>query len=200
MGYWVSGKNVDIGQHVTPGQPLAALYSTEAAEIVLPLEDRDLFWFHVPGFTPGRSPGSPAEVRARVAGREMSWPGQVARAQGRLDERTRMVNVVVRVERPYARKPPLAAGLFVSVEIKGRTLDRAVVLPRAALRQGGLVWVVDSGDRLHFRKVEEARIHRDKVYITAGLKDGEMVVVSPLRAVTDGMAVRTASNSEPDRS
>ena len=40
----VSEESVDIGQYVTHGQALASLYSTEAAEIVVPLEIGDLLW------------------------------------------------------------------------------------------------------------------------------------------------------------
>jgi RND family efflux transporter MFP subunit len=187
----VSEENVDIGQYVSVGQALATLYSTEAAEIVVPLRNEDLFWFHVPGFTPGNSPGSPAEVLARIAGREQSWLGEVVRTEGKLDERTRMINVVIRVEKPYAKKPPLAVGLFVKVDIQGRTLPNATIIPRSALHQDNVVWVVDEHGRLQFHKVDVARVQGDEVMVEAGLKDGEKVVISPLKAVTDGMVVHT---------
>ncbi len=196
----VSQENVDIGQYVSPGQALATLYSTNTAEIMLPLEDDDLFWFHVPGFTPGNSPGSPAKVLASIAGQELSWAGKVVRAEGKLDERTRMINVVVRVDKPYDRKPPLAVGLFVTVYIDGRTLQDAVIIPRSALRQGHVAWVVDGDNRLHFRKVEVARFQGDDVVVQSGLNHGEAVVVSPLKAVTDGMTVRTVVLEEENRS
>ena len=195
----VSQENVDVGQYVSPGQALASLYSTEAAEIVVPLEDEDLFWFHVPGFTPGNNPGSSAKVLARLAGRERTWPGAVVRTEGKLDERTRMINVVVRVEKPYAKKPPLPVGLFVTVEIEGRTLPDGTVIPRSALHQDDVVWVVDNDDRLLFREVDVARVQGDDVMIEDGLKDGEMVVITPLEAVTDGMSVRTVSVKEANR-
>ena len=196
----VSQENVDIGQYVSPGQALASLYSTEAAEIVVPLEDEDAFWFHVPGFTPGNNAGSSAKVLARIAGRERTWLGAVVRTEGKLDERTRMINVVVRVEKPYAKKPPLPVGLFVTVDIEGRTLPEAAVIPRSALHQGDVVWVVDSEDRLHFRKVDVARIQGDAVMVQQGLKNGETVAISPLEAVTDGMAVRTGADKEENQS
>ena len=186
----VSQESVDVGQYVTTGQSVATLYSTEAAEIVLPLEDKDLYWFHVPGFTPGEGPGAAAEVRARIAGRDLTWEGEVVRVEGRLDERTRMVDVVVRVKKPYARKPPLAIGLFVTVYIEGRTLPDAAVIPRIGLRQGAVVWLVDQGGRLRFRKVQVAYTEGEDVMIESGLQDGELVVISTLKTVTDGMAVR----------
>jgi RND family efflux transporter MFP subunit len=189
----VSEKDVDIGQYVKSGQALATIYSIEAAEIVVPLEDDELFWFHVPGFTPGDDPGSHVNVRACVAGHELSWSGKVVRAEGKLDERTRMINVVVQVEKPYAKKPPLAVGLFVTVDIEGISLPNATVIPRSALHQNDVVWVVDKNDRLHFHKVEVAKFFSDEVIVKTGLKDGEILAVSNLKAVTDGMTVRTVS-------
>ncbi|MGD8513200.1 MAG: efflux RND transporter periplasmic adaptor subunit [Deltaproteobacteria bacterium] len=192
----VSQENVDLGQYVSPGQPLATLFSTEAVEVVIPLEDESLFWFHVPGFTDGQGPGSPATVRARIGGRDLSWAGGVVRAEGKLDERTRMINVIIRVDKPYATRPPLAMGLFVTVEIEGRRLPKAAVIPRPALHENDVVWVVDEENRLRFRKVDVARVQGNEVVVEAGLKDGERVVITPLKAVTHGMAVRKVPEKE----
>jgi RND family efflux transporter MFP subunit len=196
----VGQETVDVGQHVNQGQPLANLFSTEAAEIVVPLENKSLAWLRVPGFTTDEGKGSPAKVRARIAGQQTTWEGRVVRTEGKLDERTRMVNVVLRVERPYDRRPPLALGLFVTVDIEGVTLEGAAIVPRAALREGNLVWVVDGESRLNFRPVDVARIQGEKVLIRHGLRDGEVVVLSPLKAVSDKMAVRVVKEAEDERS
>jgi multidrug efflux pump subunit AcrA (membrane-fusion protein) len=127
---------------------------------------------------------------ARFAGRNLAWTGRVERAEGKLDERTRLVNVVIRVEKPYETKPPLAVGLFVRVEIQGRELQNVTVIPRPALRENDVVWVVDKDGLLTFRKVEVARLFSDKAILKSGLQDGEMIVTSPIKAVTDGMRVR----------
>ncbi len=187
----VGQENVDAGQYVPVGKSLAGIYSTEVAEIVVPMEDEKTFWFHIPGFTPDKGPGFLATVLARIAGRERTWPAKIVRTEGKLDERTRMINVVVRVEKPYAKKPPLAVGLFVTVDIKGRTLPKAAIIPRSALHQDDTVWVVDKDDRIHFRKVDVALLQGDEAIVRDGLEDGERLVITPLRAVTDGMAVRT---------
>jgi RND family efflux transporter MFP subunit len=186
----VSQENVDIGQFVSPGQALASLYSTEAAEIVLPMEDEDLFWFRVPGFTPNKGAGSPALVKARIAGRNQTWEGQVVRTEGILDERTRLIDVVVRVNKPYAKKPPLAVGLFVTVDIRGSTLPNATLIPRSALRSGNVVWILDEEEKLRFREVGVAKFQDDHVIVKAGLEGTEKLIISPLKAVTDGMKVR----------
>ncbi|MCP4682052.1 MAG: efflux RND transporter periplasmic adaptor subunit [Desulfobacterales bacterium] len=186
----VSKENVDMGQYVAPGQALASLYSTDAAEIVLPMEDRDLLWFDVPGFTSENPDGSEAEVKAQFVGKERSFPGRVVRSEGKMDERTRMIHVVVRVDNPYAQKPPLAAGLFTTVHIKGHIVENSAIIPRAALRPDSTVWVVDKEGRLEFRKVEIARFSTQGVMIQGGLSNGEDIVISAIKAVSNGMKVR----------
>ena len=81
-------------------------------------------------------------VRASIAGRELSWPGKVVRTEGRLDERTRMIHVVVLVDKPYARKPPLVFGLFVTVEIEGRKIALQNTIKLFLCKRGHLLQVI----------------------------------------------------------
>ena len=109
-----------------------------------------------------------------------------------MDSRTRLVPVVVRVEKPYERIPPLSVGLFVTVEVEGRKLESTISIPREALRQGGVVWVVDKKGRLSFRAVKVARKTNKSALVTEGLSRGDMVVTSQIQAVSEGMQVRLA--------
>jgi multidrug efflux pump subunit AcrA (membrane-fusion protein) len=111
------------------------------------------------------------------------------------------VNVVARVEDPYARvdgRPPLAVGLFVDAEILGRTVENVVVLPRSALHEGDRVHVVDAEDRLRLREVEVLRRHREEVVLAGGLAPGERVSLSPLAAPVEGMLVKPVALEESD--
>jgi RND family efflux transporter MFP subunit len=186
----LSAKYVDLGQYLRVGDKVASLYGTDAAEVVVHLEDDALAWLAVPGLTQKGGQGSAAEVYIDFSGGRISWQGRVVRALGELDTRTRMVPVVVRVDKPFASQPPLSPGMFVKVDIQGKTLDDAALLPRAALRQGGLVWVVDEAGTMKFRKVKVARTHGTEALIKSGLAHGEKVVTTQLQAVSNGMAVR----------
>jgi hypothetical protein len=90
--------------------------------------------------------------------------------------------------------------LFVTVEIAGHTIEDAAVIPRAALRENNTVWVVDDSGRLTFRTVEVARLETNQVILRSGLADGENVVTSGLRAVTNGMQVRMVPLDEDQKS
>ena len=104
-----------------------------------------------------------------------------------------MINVVIRVENPYASKPPLVPGLFVTVEIEGHVVENAATIPRSALHDGNIVWVIEKDNRLRFRPVDVARVEGSDVIIKKGLTDQEEVVITPLKAVTDGMMVRVVT-------
>ena len=192
----VSQEQVDMGQYVAPGTRLATLYATDAVEIVVPLENNKLRWFEVPGFTSQDKSGSAAGVQSAIAGNPATWQGKVVRSQGKLNERTRMINVVVQVPDPYSRRPPLVPGLFVTVDITGHVLPHAAVIPRSAVHNGDVVWVIDNEDRLIFRSVDVALFQGHQAIVRSGLTDGERLVLTPLKTVTDGMKVRITPSGE----
>ena len=140
-------------------------------------------------------------LSAEFAGSRRRWTGRIVRVEGEIDPVTRMVHIVAQVDDPYGTGVsdgvPLAVGLFVEAEIAGRVLDDVVVLPRTALRTANTILVVDTEHRLRFRTVDVLRVTRDQVIIGGGLDAGERVCVSNLEAVTDGMKVRTAGQSDP---
>jgi RND family efflux transporter MFP subunit len=199
----VREENVDVGQFVARGAPIARLYAVDYAEVRLPVPDEELAFLKLPSLHRGDAPeasGPPVRLHARFAGVEQTWEGRVVRTEGEIDPRTRMVNVVARVEDPYGRRdggrrPPLAVGLFVEAEILGEVAEGVAVLPRAAMRGSDRVLVVDAESRLRFREVDVLRRTRDRVLIRAGLETGEHVCVSPLDTAVDGMEVRTLVES-----
>ncbi len=193
----VASENVDTGQYVTPGQSMAVLYGTDTAQIVVPLEDQDLFWFDVPGFTTDTLSGALADVKAVVAGREVTWQGRVVRSEGRINNLSRMHNIVILVDTPYASFPPLAAGQFVEVRIHGKHIEHAAVIPRSAVHDGNIVWMIDmEKNRLLFRKIDIARTNHTGVVVQNGLDNGARIVISPLKVVSDGMKVRVMESGK----
>jgi RND family efflux transporter MFP subunit len=189
---------VDVAQFVTRGRKVARIYAVDRAEVHLPIPDAELGFLDIPLlYRDGLADGAGPEVllRARFAGDEHVWRGRVVRTEGEIDPKTRMINVIVDVQDPYARdaksdRPPLAVGLFVEAEIQGRRVENVFVLPRSAMRDANHLLVVDSNARLEFREVEILRADRHEVVVRSGLEAGERVCVSPLDAAVDGMTVQ----------
>ncbi len=179
-------RSVGVGQYVAPGQVLGTAYRLAPMEVPVPLMDRELAWFELPG--------AEAEVTAEFAGATRRWRGRAVRTEGQVDAGTRMIRVVVEVPRPVSHGDHpvrLLPGTFVHVAIRGHTLRGAFRVPRHAVHEGATVWVVRDGS-LRIVPVEVARTQDDSVLITRGLADGDVVVTSQLEVVTDGMRVRVA--------
>lgn len=196
----VKDESVDTGQYVTPGQSLGSVYGTDVMEIVIPLEDKDLAWFVVPNDK--NQTGSTVDVKANFAGEDWHWEGKVVRTEGSIDPVSRMVKVVVEVQKPFDAlrdKPALVPGMFVEIEIKGKVLKDVVRLPRHIVHNYDQVWIA-ADNKLSIRKVNIARNDYEFSYIAKSIKDGETIVTSPMDAVTDGMAIRTDSqNTNPGK-
>jgi RND family efflux transporter MFP subunit len=188
----VRRESVDIGQFVSRGTSIATLYASADAEVRLPIADRQLAFLNLPLGVRGELP---PELQPRVtlwaefAGQRLAWQGRIVRTEAQIDTMSRMVHVVARVDNDDA-DTPLSVGLFVNAEIEGLLAEDVVVLPRAALREGNRVLIVDAEDRLRYREIEPLRLHQDQVLVRAGLLPGERVCVSPLQTAVDGMPVK----------
>jgi len=194
----VVSKSVDLGQYVTIGQPVGAVYAIDAVEIEVPIEDWELGWFDVPaspvsinGGEPKRV-GSEVEVRSKFAGGLHTWHGMVVRTAGKVDQMSRLVHVIIEVEDPFDTSdgnPPLVPGMFVEVFIKGKTLKGIIPIARDAIHEGDKLWVVNDS-KLHIKRLEIVRSDEKYAYTILSIDDGAVIVVSSLDAVTEGMKVR----------
>jgi RND family efflux transporter MFP subunit len=201
----VRNENVDVGQFVARGERVARIYSTDVAEIRLPLADDDLAFLDLNMAwrdSEKTAPGPEVTVHAEFAGHRWQWKGRIVRTEGQIDPATHVIHAVASVDDPYGRgsdpaRPPLAAGLFVEADITGRVASGVITLPRAAMRGESRVLVVDGDDRLRSRKVKVLRREAERVIVSEGLGAGERVCVSTLEVATDGMKVRVAD--EPER-
>ncbi|HPF71314.1 MAG TPA: efflux RND transporter periplasmic adaptor subunit [Candidatus Krumholzibacteria bacterium] len=184
--------DVDEGDFLAAGVVVGSMYATDMAEVTVPVADDDLAWITVGHRGEG---GVPVDVVAEFAGARHHWQGRAVRLGGAVDQRSRLVPVIVEIPDPYRRegdRPALVEGMFVEVVFASPPPAGAVVVPRSALRPGDQAWVVDAEGRLRIRDVTVARAGVDQAVVTAGLGAGERVCVSNLQYVTDGMPVRVA--------
>lgn len=199
----VRSENIDVGQFLSKGASIAKIYAVDFAEVRLPLADADLAFLDLDlARHAGRegNDGPAVDLTADFAGQTRNWTGRITRTEGEIDQRSRMVHVIVRVEDPYGRAAddggaPLAVGLFVDATIAGRPLPEAVTLPREAMRGKDYVLVVDEDDRLAKREVIVVRRLRDEVILSEGLRAGDRVLLSNVEGATAGMKVRTVEDA-----
>lgn len=129
----VRKRSVGLGQQVGASTPLGEVFSTDFAEVRLPLTTRDLEYY-----TPPQKPGETGKENnvtftSILSGDGREWHGTVLRAEGELDEESRQLFVIARIDDPFALKSegqPLYIGQPVRATIPAKKLKDVVVIPR----------------------------------------------------------------------
>lgn len=190
----VAKANVRSGQFVSLAVQLGEIFSTDVAEIRLPLSARDLRFIDLP------DPDKPLELNkgpkvtlTSQSGEDaIEWTGSIVRSEQNVDPVNRMIYVVAKVDDPYLlaknKGNLLRRGTFLKAIIHGRTEKGIISLPRTALRGKDQVWIANDG-KLTYRKVITAYLDKNLAIISQGIESDEKVIVSLLAGVIDGMGV-----------
>lgn len=193
---YVRSEQLEIGQFLNAGAPVATVAGIDPIEIIVPLPLDELVWLKVPRKGTGQR-GSLAKVELQSGGRTFHWQGEVTRSLGEIDPRNRMARVVVTVKDPFAGNSEKATllndllpGMFVNVQIQGEELSDVVSVPRGAMHDNDTIWLIDDENRLHIREVEILRRERDEVLIRSGLDANEKIVLTNLSGAAEGMLLR----------
>ncbi|MGI2111417.1 efflux RND transporter periplasmic adaptor subunit [Shewanella frigidimarina] len=186
----IKARNVDLGQYVTLGTNLGELYDTSIAEIRLPLANEDLAYLESVD-----NPETAVTLTALLAGKQVSWQGNIVRSENVIDEQTRMVYLVAEIHDPYLRNNktegqlPLKYGSFVNAVITGRTVNDVVKLPRHVVRNGQVA-VVSADNIIEMRKVNIIRSDVDTIYIQGSFKANERVSTTSINSLNSGQVIK----------
>ncbi len=193
---YVRSEQLEIGQFLNAGSPVATVVGVDQIEIVVPLPLDELIWLQVPR-NGTKQKGSLAKVELQSGGQTFHWQGAITRALGEIDPRNRMARVVVTVEEPFSPDTgdskllqDLLPGMFVEVHLQGEELPDVIAVPRGALHDNDTLWIVDDENRLHIRAVDILRRERDEVLIRSGLDASEKIVLTNLSGAAEGMLLR----------
>ncbi|MCY3795142.1 MAG: RND transporter, partial [Gammaproteobacteria bacterium] len=131
------------------------------------------------------------------------------RAEVSLDERTRTIDVIVRVPDPFAAgeplesagdplgDPPLLVGKFAEVAIEGLAPSDYFQVRRTALQPGNEIWAVGRDGLVRIVPVRVLQRGDDEVFVTGAFERGQAAIIGGLQFATDGMAVRTGGSAAP---
>lgn len=195
----VRERTMNIGQYLAPGNEIGRIFSIDYGEVRLPITPSDLGWLDRDG---GGQPRATIRVtlEQQLGQKRQRWDGIITRAEGVVDERSRMHYLVARVDDPYGLEQsqtwPLKAGSFVYATLQGRTLDNLFRIPRSALYGSGQIMVArllePNRYSLHFRKVTQVYASGSDVFVTGDLQPGEQLSLTALGNPVEGMQVKTA--------
>jgi len=189
----ISQEQVDLGQYLRAGSSIGKLSGTDRAEIYVPLPYAELQWLEIPK---NNSQKKGATVDISLPGQSHPrWQGKIIRSLGEIDPTTRMATVIVAVDSPYNQsqstdQADLETGMFVDIQLKGKSLKNIVTIPRKALRNNRQVWVINNENRLQIKQVEIARREKDRLLVSDGLDANDRIVTTSLAAAAEGMLLR----------
>ena len=186
-------RRVNLGQYLSPGDPIVALQALDPVYVDFSLPQQDAPRLRVGG-----------EVRVGAEGLDGEHVGRITAVDSVVDAQTRNVRVQATLPNPGRRLKP---GMFVDTRIVLGATQAVVAVPASAISYapfGDSVFVVAQierpggeayrGVKQQFVKLGAAR--GDQVAVLSGLEAGQEVVTSGAFKLRNAAAVRV-SNEVP---
>ena len=199
----ISEVSVELGQYVRQGELLVIADGMKKAEITVQIpmnrmsqlissnkaKEIDLTTTQLND----NSFGISALIKLTVNNNANQWEGHVSRISETLDLKTRTIGLIIEVDEPYSnvipgKRPPLMRGMFVTIELRGKTQPMSIVVPRSAIYHNTL-HIINQDNRIETRKITTQFITNNFAIISSGLKENERVLVSDINPIIEGMLV-----------
>ncbi len=177
---------VGPGQAVGGTTSLGEIFATGIAEVRLPLSAGQLAFVRLPT----REDDAPVPVTLTDAlgnpdvASVHSWKARIVRTEGALDEASRELFAIARIEDPFGLQsgnPELRIGQPVRASIDGIVLKDIFVLPRTALRGVNRVYLIDKETiTIQRTTIEPIWSTTDVLVVRDGLQAGDWLATSRL--------------------
>jgi RND family efflux transporter MFP subunit len=191
----VKSRTVGLGQAVGATTPLGEVFATDFAEVRLPLSADQLPFIRLPS----REDDEPVEVVLTDAlGKASedtgnSWKARIVRTEGTLDEASRELFAIARVDDPFgliSGNPELRIGQPVRASVRGNVIKDVFVIPRTALRGINRVYLIEK-DPAAIQRADITPVWStaDTLIVRDGLENGDWLSTSRLPYAPNGAPV-----------
>ncbi|OAT37269.1 MdtA/MuxA family multidrug efflux RND transporter periplasmic adaptor subunit [Proteus myxofaciens] len=180
-------KQVDVGNYISGGSstPIVVINQMDSVDVLFTLPEQDLS-----NIIQAR------KTRADLPVTALDRNNQFELAQGTLFSIDNQIDSTTGTIKLKGRFPQqentLFPNQFVNIRLFVTTLEKAVVIPNAALQMGNeghFVWVVDDEDKVSKKSVEVALQNAQIVVIASGLSANQRVVTDGVDRLTEGAKV-----------
>lgn len=193
--------NITEGNLVSPQSgPLATVVQTDPIRVVFSISDREYL-----AVIPAQKAASNSSLAADAAGyqpklklpdgTDYDQPGRIAFIDNTINPQTGTIAVYAEFPNPQLKLVP---GQFVQVTVKSDESVQLPVVPASAIlqdQQGAYVFGLGEGNRAEIRRVTLGQRVGTDWAVTAGLAQGEIVIVSGIQKVEAGIAVTPQPSS-----
>jgi RND family efflux transporter MFP subunit len=169
----------ELGQFVPAGQAVLTLACCAPLRVSAEVDEEDIARVAV---------GQKVTMRTDALPKRL-FDGEVAEITPKGDPVSRSYRVRIRFsDAPAINAGPLRTGMTMDANLIVSRREAALLVANRALK-GDAVWVVEQG-RLHRREVRKGVTGTERTEIVSGLKEGEVVVLSPASGLRDGQRAR----------
>ncbi len=197
----VKAKKVDIGQYVTTGTPVAVTFAIDYAEVRLPIKPKDIPFLNLPHLGKSTAQASNVALSYRILSHHYTWSSELLRTEGVIDPNSRVQYVIARIDDPYGLKANntnevLHIGTFVNASITGKQAIDVVAIPRAAIREGNLLYLLDQNNQLSIVQLDVLRTDKNYVYTHDEFSSKQKIILTNLAIPVSGMNLRVAESKK----
>ena len=198
----VQEKRVDVGQYVSPGTVLGVIYATDALEVHVPLSLAQHALLNMPEAFRDKAADSAqlpsVSIHPTTGNVQEEWQGRVVRSSAALDEKSRQITVIARIDNPYEAREgistPLRIGQYVTAAIQGKLFNNVYVLPPSAVRQGKEILLLQDG-KVTVQPIELVWSTETDMVIRSNVDlNGKRLITTPLPQATTGQSVQVAGD------
>lgn len=195
----VLSREIGIGQYVGPGTKLGTVYSTDYVEVRLPLTLDQYDLLDLPenyrNSKQSIAKKSPEVIfYSKSSNKQKQWKGHIVRSSPVMDERTRQISVIARIDDPF-KKPKknqsiVKIGQFLQAEIKTKTLQNIFIIPSRAVRQHKEILLLKDGT-VHVQAITPLYTEGDHIIIASNsLPSQPVVIITPMAMAKTGTKVK----------
>jgi multidrug efflux pump subunit AcrA (membrane-fusion protein) len=179
MAGYISDRPADIGEYISPQQKVATIVNINPLRVKIDVPEQA-----IPQIHQGQS------VSVSIAGyTDRTFAGRVARISPNVTASSRTLSVEADVENPNAELKP---GQFATIRVLLPQKGTAVMVPQRALRTisgATYVFVIKNGFAQQ-RLIQSGQTESDMVEIKSGVSADEIVAISNVDQLSDGVVVR----------
>lgn len=197
-------QRVDLGQFVSTGTVLGTVYATDSVDVELPLSLQQYEWLGMPEHFRNREIDTSQLPRvtftSTTGSQPHSWQGKIIRSNAALDDKSRQIKVIARIDNPFEvtdqQRAPVRIGQYLTARINGKTLENVYVLPPTAVRQGrDVLLMVDA--KVSIEPIEQVWNNDSEVVVRSQTDlSTQQIITTSLPNAVNGQAVQTPEQAK----
>ena len=188
----ITARMTNVGNFLGMGASIGKILNTDKVEVHFSLSPDD-----VNKLDPEKN-----QVTLYKSGVEkFSWPASIQRIDSVIDPKTRLVNVIAEVKKPFdtqAHKNVLRVGTFVSAEFPGKTINDVYALPNSALLSDNTVYTVNADNEVQIFTATLLHRNPGSVLVTIPMANSQTlnVITQGQGAYSSGLKVSLSESGE----